>query len=81
MAAAGYRLKIAGLLDAKWPADVQPCVDKYVELSGLGLNTLDAAAKAKTLGDVSGSGNEEDTRKLNAADTVLRVKLGLPPAS
>jgi hypothetical protein len=80
-AAAGYRVKIAGLLDTTWPADVQPYVDKYVELSGLGLNTLEAAAKAKTLSDLSDSGNEEDTRKLNAADTVLRVKLGLPPAS
>jgi hypothetical protein len=80
-AAAGYRLKIAGLLDTQWPADVQPYIDKYVELSGLGLNTLEAAAKAKTLSDLSDAGNEEDTRKLNAADTVVRVKLGLPAQS
>lgn len=80
-AAVGYRAKIAGILDTQWPADVQPYIDKYVELSGLGLNTLEAAAKAKTLSELSDAGNEEDTRKLNAADTVVRVKLGLPAAS
>lgn len=79
-AAQGYRQRVEGLLDTSWPPDVQPYIDKYVELSGLGLQTLAAAAAAKTTADLLDIGSEEDTRKLNAADAVVRVKLGLPTA-
>lgn len=77
-AAAGYQARIKGLIDTAWPRDVQPYIDRYVELSGYGLETLNAAAQAKSLSDLLDSGDEADTRKLNAADAVVRTKLGLP---
>jgi hypothetical protein len=42
------------------------------------LDTLNAAAHAKTMGELLDAGDEADTRKLNAADAVVRTKLGLP---
>ena len=60
----GYRVRITGLINTTWPEDVQPYIDKYVDLSGYGLDTLNAAAHAKTMSDLLDSGDEADIRKL-----------------
>jgi hypothetical protein len=48
-ATAGYQARITGLINTPWPKDVQPYIDKYVDLSGYGLDTLNAAAHAKSM--------------------------------
>jgi hypothetical protein len=73
-----YRARIAGLLETPWPADVKPLVDDYVTKAAAGLNLLLVAAKAKSVSDILDSGAQNSTDAINAADTLVRVKLGLP---
>jgi hypothetical protein len=77
-AAAAYRARIAGLLDTPWPADVKPLIDDYVTKAAKGLNLLIVASKAKSLGDITAAVSQDSTDAINAADTLVRVKLGLP---
>ena len=77
-AATAYRARIAGLLDTPWPADVKPLVDDYVTKAAKGLNFLLTAAKAKSLTDILATASQDSTDAINAADTLVRVKLGLP---
>jgi hypothetical protein len=78
VAAAAFRARIAGLLETTWPADVRPLIDDFVTKAARGLNTLNAAAKAKSLEDIVAAGSKESADTINAADTLIRVKLGLP---
>jgi hypothetical protein len=78
VAAKAFRARIAGLLDTAWPADVKPLIDDYVTKAAQGLNLLNAAAKAKSLEEIFAAGSQQSTNAINAADTLVRVKLGLP---
>jgi hypothetical protein len=78
VAAKAFRARISGLLETSWPADVKPLIDDYVTKAAQGLNLLNVAAKARSIDEIAAAGSQESTDAINAADTLVRVKLGLP---
>jgi hypothetical protein len=78
VAATAFRARISGLLETSWPADVKPLIDDYVTKAAQGLNLLNVAAKAKSIDEIVAAASQDSTDAINAADTLVRVKLGLP---